>query len=83
MEKKIHNISDELAVWVYDKGNAQEEKLRPAVLWIHGGGWNSADPSSFGDGYDFYLEKGAVCFGVDYRLVPDGVVDNDCVFINR
>ncbi len=82
MEKKIYKQND-ISLWIYDKGNPKSEKNRPAVIWIHGGGWNSADPGSFGDGYDFYLSKGAVCFGIDYRLVPDGEPDADCVYIKR
>jgi len=83
MEKKIYKINNDLSIWVYDNKNPQTNKNRPAIVWIHGGGWNSADPSSFGDGYDFYLEKGAVCFGIDYRLVPDQEIDTDCVYIKR
>lgn len=83
MDKKIHKISNDLSIWVYDTKNTQTAKNRPAIVWIHGGGWNSADPSSFGDGYDFYLSKGAVCFGIDYRLIPDEAIDSECIYIKR
>lgn len=60
---------EELKLWVYDEGNPTQDKGRTAVIWIHGGGWNSGSPDYFGDDYNYFTKLGAVCFGVEYRLV--------------
>ncbi len=71
MEKIFFKTVDNenLNLWVYDEGNPLKDKERSALIWIHGGGWNSGSPDYFGDDYDYFTKLGAVCFGVEYRLV--------------
>lgn len=43
--------------------------LRPAVLLIHGGGWDSLDKSTMRGMGQFLARSGFVAFSADYRLV--------------
>lgn len=54
---------------------------RPAVVWIHGGGWTAGDPSGFLPHARYYAAKGAVGFSLQYRLAkPDrSIAVEDCV----
>ncbi len=54
---------------------------RPAIVFIHGGGWRGGDKAS-GVWRSLPLEyasKGYVCISINYRLTPDGVNVLGCV----
>ncbi len=43
----------------------------PILIYIHGGGWFEGDKSNFNDSLsNFFIEKGFVCFSVNYPLSP-------------
>jgi acetyl esterase len=44
--------------------------LRPAVLVIHGGSWNSGDKADMAVPSESFAEAGFAAFAVDYRLAP-------------
>lgn len=67
-------------LWHYDEGNPKTDKNRTAIIWIHGGGWRATDPGYFGDNYYYFTKKNAVCFSVDYRLIPNEI-DEYCNFL--
>ena len=50
-------------------------KKRPAVLWIHGGGWGEGDkrnpPNSIGALAPALTQRGFVAVSCNYRLLPD------------
>jgi acetyl esterase/lipase len=50
----------------------QSNKLRAAVVLIHGGGWSSFDKSTMTRMGQFLARQGFVAFSVDYRLFHDG-----------
>lgn len=52
---------------VYQPSEPQRA-LRPAVILIHGGGWNSLDKSTMRGMGQFLARNGFVAFAVDYRL---------------
>ena len=85
MEKVVFKtVNDEkLNLWVYDNGNPETDKNRTAILWIHGGGWNSGSPDYFADDYDYFTARGAVCFGVEYRLVSQTENDTQAVALRE
>jgi acetyl esterase/lipase len=43
--------------------------LRPAIVFIHGGGWSSGDKRNFRALARGFAERGYVCFSLNYRLV--------------
>lgn len=57
---------------------------RPAIVWIHGGGFRVGTRQSLHDVADAYARRGYVTFSIDYRLDPgsqcqnvqDGAVDS-------
>jgi len=58
-------------------------ELRPALIWIHGGGWGRLSKDSVSGQLVPYLEAGWVVFNVDYRLTPQArapaaVIDCRC-----
>ena len=71
MEKIVfkNTAEGELRLWVYAPDDDENVGSRTGIVWIHGGGWVSGDPGYFGDDYDYFTERGAVSFGVEYRLV--------------
>lgn len=67
-------------LWHYEAPPTAEK--RACMIWIHGGGWHSTDPSIFGDNYSYFTEHGIVCFSVDYRLVGDDR-DLECKYLQN
>lgn len=47
------------------------EKKKPAVILIHGGGWQSGDKRLMHPLADFLARHGCVAFTVEYRLSPE------------
>ncbi len=43
--------------------------LRPAIIFVHGGGWRGGDKSDFRALAEGFAQRGYVCFVVNYRLV--------------
>lgn len=43
---------------------------RPAVVWIHGGGWRGGRPEMLLRHCHMFAARGAVTFSVEYRLLP-------------
>ena len=53
---------------------------RPAVVWIHGGGWRGGSPEVFYPHARYFATRGAVGFSVEYRLIsPEALTVADCV----
>ena len=50
---------------------------RPAILWIHGGGWVSGAPEIFIPQMKYFASRGVVSFGVQYRLYKGFSYKND------
>lgn len=71
--------NEKLDLWVYDDGNPETDKNRTALIWIHGGGWNSGNPNYFGDDYNYFTKQNIVCFGVEYRLVSKDQNDVEAI----
>lgn len=46
-----------------------EAPLRPALMWIHGGGWRNGTPDLFLEHCRYFAARGMVCCTVRYRLL--------------
>ena len=61
--------------WTLDLAmpKAQSEKPRPALVFVHGGGWSSGDKrrGTFKTIPIEYAQKGYVCISVNYRLTSE------------
>ncbi|SDI97468.1 Acetyl esterase/lipase [Actinokineospora alba] len=67
---------------VYNEVDGQQLKLdakvppgtparpRPAVVWVHGGGWNVGDRGEVPLWHKWLNDKGYAVFAIDYRLAP-------------
>ena len=71
-----------LKLYVFDPPGHDPTERRPAILFIHGGGWGSGVPSFFFPHARYYASRGAVALSVQYRLsgkdgatIFDGLVD--------
>ena len=58
----------------------KKEKLNPAVIMIHGGGWRSGNKSQMQVMAQEIASKGYSCFAIEYRLsleakYPEGIYD--------
>ena len=45
---------------------------RPAVIWVHGGGWSAGNKEGFAASARALAQQGYVCFSINYRLVANG-----------
>ncbi|PXX68544.1 acetyl esterase/lipase [Nocardia tenerifensis] len=43
---------------------------RPAVVWVHGGGWRNGDRGEAPQWHKWLIDKGYAVFAIDYRMVP-------------
>ena len=46
--------------------------LRPAVIWVHGGGWSAGNKDAFAVGARALAQQGYICFSINYRLAKNG-----------
>ena len=46
--------------------------LRPAVIWVHGGGWSAGNKDAFATGARALAQQGYICFSINYRLAKNG-----------
>ncbi|UQA91466.1 alpha/beta hydrolase [Streptomyces halobius] len=46
------------------------ERARPAVVWVHGGGWVSGDRGEAPKWHKWLNDKGYAVFAIEYRLAP-------------
>jgi len=65
--KKVGNTGLQLLVCKPDGWQPGEK--RPAMVWIHGGGWVAGSPKQFVPHMKCSAARGAVAFGVQYRLM--------------
>ncbi len=56
-----------------DAATGEVKKKRPAIVFVHGGGWRSGDKRRgyFFDGAKQYAQQGYVCATVNYRLTGE------------
>lgn len=59
----------DLHVWVRVPDNASAGTALPAVVFLHGGGWISGGPNSFGSQSEYLASRGMVAVQVEYRLL--------------
>ena len=57
----------DLRLHVFRPTEAASAKLSPAILFFHGGGWNSGAPSLFYAQSQYFAERGLVAISVEYR----------------
>lgn len=55
-----------------DRAPVQGPALRPVLVWVHGGGWNSGSPGEYAFIGRQFARVGYVVVLVGYRLVPEG-----------
>lgn len=46
---------------------------RPAIVFVHGGGWSAGDKTDFSGYCSYYAAMGYVCATINYRLAPQHV----------
>lgn len=70
----------ELRLHIYDKNEAAEKPLRPAVMFFPGGGWHNANIRQFMPYATHLAARGMVAICVDYRVkVRDNVTGFGCL----
>nr|MBC8867783.1 carboxylesterase family protein [Planctomycetota bacterium] len=53
------------------------DQARPAMVWIHGGGFAGGAPEAFLPHMKYSAARGAVAFGIQYRLMTSGGYKDD------
>ena len=59
----------ELIMLVCKPDDWDASQKRTAILWIHGGGWTTGHPKAFNAHIRYTASRGAVSFGLQYRLM--------------
>lgn len=69
----IYKIVDdtELSIHAFADPDTSGETARPAIVFIHGGGWASGEPSVFFAACKRYASLGFITFSVQYRLAEN------------
>jgi len=77
-EQKIYKTINgkDLTADMFYSAQIMKNKLNPAIVFFHGGGWAYGKPSEFYTTCTRYAKKGFVTFSIDYRLsiTEDGKV---------
>ena len=62
----------ELELWVTKPDGWAPGQKRPAMVWIHGGGWRNGNPGMMEPHMKYSAGRGAVGFSVQYRMLVGG-----------
>ena len=57
----------DLKLHIFRPTEADSAKLSPAILFFHGGGWNSGTPTQFYAQSQYFAKHGLVAISVEYR----------------
>lgn len=68
-----------LQQWVEFPEGWRPDDRRPALVTIHGGGFNSGSPWYLWPQCRYFAMRGCVCIGVEYRLAGGGILLEDAV----
>ena len=69
-----------LSLYYFTPANVKPAERRPAVVWIHGGGWTGGSVDGFMPHARYCAVRGAIGFNIEYRLVrPEGPSVGDCI----
>jgi acetyl esterase/lipase len=65
------------------EGHAASDR-RPALVFMHGGGWSGGEPRRFYPFADYFVRRGMVCAAIEYRLISEpGITPRECVIDGR
>ena len=68
----IMNGENEVGIWYYYRRATMRKPGKPALMFIHGGGWVGGTPYTVENFCRFIAEKAdAVVFNIDYSLAPE------------
>jgi len=71
VKRNLPYVATAHARQVLDVYSPRDAKGLPAVVWIHGGGWQTGDKSSVQVKPQAFIDKGFVFVAMNYRLLPD------------
>ena len=70
----------ELTLQVFRPAGDLRGGTRPAIVWIHGGGWVAGTPDGMMPHASYFASRGMVAFNINYRLArPGSVTVGDCL----
>ena len=74
LESIIYKQTKDTALKIYYRkpANLVKGKKYPAIIWIHGGGWNAGDAKTFFPHAQYFAQRNAVGFSIEYRLIKFG-----------
>jgi acetyl esterase/lipase len=58
----------DMKLFVYLPADWKKSDHRPAILFLHGGGWTQGKPDQFYSKSEYLASRGMVAFNVDYRM---------------
>ena len=70
--------STELKLWIF--GESDPKAKKPAIVFFHGGGWNSGTPEQFAAHARYFAKRGMITILAEYRVKSrHGVLAVECV----
>ncbi|MFC1453314.1 alpha/beta hydrolase [Verrucomicrobiota bacterium] len=76
--KTIEDVQLSLDVFLPEERDASS--TLPGILFFHGGGWNSGNPSQFHPHCQYFASRGMVAMSAEYRLAErHGTTPYECV----
>ena len=72
LNQSKHGSGRELILLVCKPDGWQAGQNCTGMIWVHGGGWTGGHPSAFAPHMRYSAARGAVAFGVQYRLMKSG-----------
>ena len=71
MESMIYRTTPDTTLKIYYQlpNNKKSDTKYPAIIWIHGGGWNAGSANVFFEHAAYFSIRGAVGISIEYRLI--------------
>jgi dipeptidyl aminopeptidase/acylaminoacyl peptidase len=71
MESMVYKTTSDTSLKIYYQlpRNRKKRDRYPAIIWIHGGGWNAGAASIFFEHAAYFAGRGTVGISIEYRLI--------------
>lgn len=66
----IYNVLGKVSLYlhIFKQNDRNTNNLLPAIVFFHGGGWFSGNPSQFFPHCEYFAKRGMIAFSAEYRV---------------
>jgi len=78
-QELANHLHEQLRLYFVNPGGWRSSDRRPAIVFVHGGGWGAGNPDQWFSQSRYFALRGLVAASVQYRLKSETVGIADCL----